>query len=151
MAKINIKIEGVPYQVEQGMTILEAAKACGYEIPSLCAYNHGECSRGSCRVCLVEATGARGLVASCVYPVAEGMEVTISSPKAVQARRNSVELLLSNHNRNCQECDKNGKCELLHVAQITGAREGLYEGEQTPVTVDEVTPSIKRDTSKWTE
>lgn len=148
MAKINIKIEGVPYQVEQGMTILEAAKACGYEIPSLCAYNHGECSQGSCRVCLVEATGARGLVASCVYPVAEGMEITISSPKAVQARRSSVELLLSNHNRNCQECDKNGKCELLHVAIITGAREGLYEGEKTPVTVDAVTPSIKRDTSK---
>lgn len=148
MAKINIKIEGVPYQVEQGMTILEAAKACGYEIPSLCAYNHGECSQGSCRVCLVEATGARGLVASCVYPVAEGMEITISSPKAVQARRSSVELLLSNHNRNCQECDKNGKCELLHVAILTGAREGLYEGEKTAVTVDVVTPSIKRDTSK---
>lgn len=148
MAKINIKIEGVPYQVEQGLTILEAAKACGYEIPSLCAYNHGECSRGSCRVCLVEATGARGLVASCVYPVAEGMEITISSPKVVQARRSSVELLLSNHNRNCQECDKNGKCELLHVAVLTGAREGIYSGEQTPVTVDKLTPSIKRDTSK---
>lgn len=148
MAKINIKIEGVPYQVEQGMTILEAAKACGYEIPSLCAYNHGECSRGSCRVCLVEATGARGLVASCVYPVAEGMEITISSPKAVQARRSSVELLLSNHNRNCQECDKNGKCELLHVAILTGAREGIYSGEQTEVTIDNLTPSIKRDTSK---
>lgn len=148
MAKINIKIEGVPYQVEQGMTILEAAKACGYEIPSLCAYNHGECSRGSCRVCLVEATGARGLVASCVYPVAEGMEITISSPKATAARRSSVELLLSNHNRNCQECDKNGKCELLHVAVLTGAREGIYGGEQTPVTVDAITPSIKRDTSK---
>lgn len=148
MAKINIKIEGVPYQVEQGLTILEAAKACGYEIPSLCAFNHGECSRGSCRVCLVEATGARGLVASCVYPVAEGMEITISSPKAVQARRSSVELLLSNHNRNCQECDKNGKCELLHVAVLTGAREGIYSGEQTPVTVDNLTPSIKRDTSK---
>lgn len=148
MAKINIKIEGVPYQVEQGLTILEAAKACGYEIPSLCAFNHGECSRGSCRVCLVEATGARGLVASCVYPVAEGMEITISSPKAVAARRSSVELLLSNHNRNCQECDKNGKCELLHVAKLTGAREGIYSGEQTKVTVDTLTPSIKRDTSK---
>lgn len=61
MAKVNIKIEGIPYEVEAGMTILEAAKACGYEIPSLCAFNHGECSRGSCRVCLVEATGARGL------------------------------------------------------------------------------------------
>lgn len=148
MAKVNIKIEGIPYQVEAGMTILDAAKACGYEIPSLCAYNHGECSRGSCRVCLVEATGARGLVASCVYPVAEGMEITISSPKACEARRTSVELLLSNHNRNCQECDKNGKCELLHVAVLTGAREGLYEGEKTPTTIDQVTPSIKRDTSK---
>ena len=68
MSEINIKIEGVSYKVEEGLTILEAAKKCGYEIPSLCAYNHGECSRGSCRVCLVEATGARGLVASCVYP-----------------------------------------------------------------------------------
>ena len=148
MAKVNIKIEGVPYQVESGMTILEAAKACGYEIPSLCAFNHGECSKGSCRVCLVEATGARGLVASCVYPVNEGMEITISSPKAVQARRCSVELLLSNHNKNCQQCDKNGKCELLHVAKLVGARDDMYEGAKTEVTVDMLTPSIKRDTSK---
>ena len=148
MAKINIKIEGVPYEVEAGMTILEAAKACGYEIPSLCAYNHGECSKASCRVCLVEATGARGLVASCVYPVADGMEITISSPKAVEARRTSVELLLSNHNRNCQECDKNGKCELLHVAKLTGARDNMYVGEKTETHIDLLTPSIKRDTSK---
>ncbi len=148
MAKINIKIEGVPYEVEAGMTILEAAKACGYEIPSLCAYNHGECSKASCRVCLVEATGARGLVASCVYPVADGMEITISSPKAVEARRTSVELLLSNHNRNCQECDKNGKCELLHVAKLTGARDNTYVGEKTETHIDLLTPSIKRDTSK---
>lgn len=148
MALVNIKIEGYPYQVEEGLTILEAAKLCGYEIPSLCAYNHGECSKGSCRVCLVEATGARGLVASCVYPVAEGMEVTISSPKAVEARRSSVELLLSNHSLNCQQCDKNGKCELLHVAKITGARENKYIGSKTPVTVDEISPAIVRDTSK---
>ncbi len=148
MAKINIKIEGVPYQVEAGLTILEAAKACGYEIPSLCSFNHGECSSGSCRVCLVEATGARGLVASCVYPVSEGMEIKISTPKAAAARRASVELLLSNHNQNCQQCDKNGKCELLHVAYITGAREGKFQGAKTPVTVDELTPSIVRDTSK---
>ena len=119
MSLINIKIEGISYQVEEGLTILEAAKKCGYEIPSLCAFNHGECNQGSCRVCLVEATGARGLVASCVYPVAEGMEITISSPAATAARRNSVELLLSNHNQNCQQCDKNGKCELLHVAYLS--------------------------------
>ena len=148
MAMVNIKIEGVPYQVEAGLTILEAAKKCGYEIPSLCSFNHGECSKGSCRVCLVEATGARGLVASCVYPIAEGMEIKISSPKAVAARRTSVELLLSNHNKDCQQCDKNGKCELLHVATLVGAREGAYEGAKTPVTVDKLSPSIMRDTSK---
>ena len=148
MAKVNIKIEGIPFEVEAGMTILDAAKSCGFEIPSLCAFNNGECSKGSCRVCLVEATGARGLVASCVYPVSEGMEITISSPKATAARRSSVELLLSNHNKNCQQCDKNGKCELLHVAKITGARDDMYQGEQTPTTLDRLTPSIVRDTSK---
>ena len=148
MNLVNIKIEGVPYQVEAGLTILEAAKKCGYEIPSLCSFNHGECSKGSCRVCLVEATGARGLVASCVYPVAEGMEIKISSPKATKARRVSVELLLSNHNKDCQQCEKNGKCELLHVATLVGAREGMYEGAKTPVTIDKLSPSIYRDTSK---
>ena len=151
MELIKIKIEGQEYEVEKGSTILDAAKKCGYEIPSLCSYNHGECSLASCRVCLVEAQEGQGpkkLVASCVYPVSDGMSITIGSPRAVAARRTSVELLLSNHNRNCQECDKNGKCELLYVAQVTGARENMYVGEKTPVTVDQLTPSIKRDTSK---
>ena len=148
MAKINIKIEGQSYQVEEGLTILEAAKECGYEIPSLCAYNHGECSLASCRVCLVEATGARGLVASCVYPISEGMEITISSPKATAAIRASVELILSNHSMNCQQCEKNGHCELLYVAQVVGARENKFVGSKTPITVDEISPSIIRDTSK---
>lgn len=148
MAKINIKIEGISYQVEEGLTILEAAKQCGYEIPSLCTFNHGECNAGSCRVCLVEATGARGLVASCVYPISEGMEVTISSPKAVEARRNSVELLLSDHNQNCQQCDKNGKCELLRVASITGSRELMFSGEHSEAHIDTLAPGLVRDTSK---
>ena len=148
MAKVNIKIEGQAYQVEEGLTILEAARECGYEIPSLCAFNHGECSLASCRVCLVEATGARGLVASCVYPVAEGMEIKINTPKAVEARRFSVELLLSNHSMECQQCEKNGQCELLHVAKITGARPEKFLGAKTPVTVDQLTPAIIRDTSK---
>ena len=148
---VNITIEGQHYEVEKGLTILEAAKKCGYEIPSLCSYNHGECSLASCRVCLVEAQEGKApakLVASCVYPVSEGMVITIGSPKATAARRTSVELLLSNHSKNCQECDKNGKCELLHVAQIVGARDNMYTGSMTPVTVDRLTPSIKRDTSK---
>lgn len=148
MEKVNIKIEGHSYQVDAGLTILEAAKECGYTIPTLCAFNHDECSKGSCRVCLVEVKGARGLVASCVYPVNEGMEIIISSPKAVSARRTSVELLLSNHSKNCQQCTKNEYCELLNVAKITGARDNMYEGSKTPVTIDELTPSIIRDTSK---
>ena len=148
MTLVNIKIEGVPYQVEDSLTILEAAKSCGYEIPSLCTFNHGECNQGSCRVCLVEATGARGLVASCVYPVSEGMEIRISTPKATEARRRSVELLLSNHNQNCQQCDKNGNCELLHVAQITGAREGAFAGVHSETYIDELAPGLIRDTSK---
>ncbi|MBQ6003854.1 MAG: iron hydrogenase small subunit [Clostridia bacterium] len=148
MSLVNIKIEGVPYQVESGLTILEAAKRCGYDIPSLCTFNHGECNIGSCRVCLVEATGARGLVASCVYPVNEGMEIRISSPKAVEARRKSVELLLSNHNQNCQQCEKNGKCELLHVATLTGAREGAFQGVHSETHIDVLAPGLVRDTSK---
>jgi len=148
MSLINIKIEGHPYQVEEGLTTIDAARACGYEIPSLCDFNHGECNQGSCRVCLVEVKGMRTLVASCVYPVFEGMEISISSPKATAARRTSVELLLSNHSINCQQCEKNGKCELLHVAKLTGARPDMFVGSQTPVTVDELNPSIVRDTSK---
>lgn len=148
MSLVNIKIEGRPYQVEEGMTILEAARLCGYEIPSLCTYNHGECSQGSCRVCLVEATGARGLAASCVYPVAEGMEIVISSPKATAARRFSVELLLSNHNINCLQCGKSGQCELQHAARLVGAREDMFSGKKTPSTYDDASPSLVRDTSK---
>lgn len=150
MAIVNIKIEGQPYRVEEGLTVLEAARRCGYEIPSLCSFHNGECSKASCRVCLVEVKGARGLVASCVYPVNEGMEITISSPKATRARKISVELLLSNHHRDCQRCDKNGHCELLHVAQLTGVREELCKEytSRTPVTVDHLSPAIRRDTSK---
>ena len=148
MGLVNIKIDGQAYQVEAGLTILEAARKCGFVIPSLCAFNHGECSRASCRVCLVEVKGARGLVASCVYPVAEGMEISISSQKAMEARRASVELILSNHHKNCLQCDKNGHCELLKVSEMVGARDGMFEGEQTPATLDELAPGLIRDTSK---
>ena len=134
--------------MEEGLTILEAARRCGYNIPFLCSYNHGECSQGSCRVCLVEVKGARGLVASCVYPVNEGMEITISSPRVTAARRTSVELLLSNHSMKCQQCEKNEYCELLYAAKVTGAREEMFRGVQTPTSRDELTPSIIRDTSK---
>ena len=149
MEKVNIRIEGQSYQVEAGLTILEAARSCGFEIPSLCTFNHGECSQGSCRVCLVEVKGLKGLVASCVYPVSEGMEILISSHRAMVARRTSVELLLSNHSQDCQRCAKNGRCELLHVAKLTRVRERPhFVGEKTPATYDDVSPAIVRDTGK---
>ena len=148
MALVNIKINGQPYQVDNSLTVLEAARKCGYEIPSLCAFNHGKCSLASCRVCLVEVVGARGLVASCAYPVNEGMEIITNTPKAVEARRASVELILSNHEKNCLQCEKNGHCELLHVAEMVGARDKKYVGVMTDKTVDELAPGLIRNTAK---
>ncbi|MGM9873425.1 MAG: NADH-dependent [FeFe] hydrogenase, group A6 [Bacilli bacterium] len=148
MSLVNIKIDGHPYTVESGLTVLEACRKCGFNIPSLCAYHGGKCSRASCRVCLVEVKGARGLVASCVYPVSEGMEITISSTKAIEARRASVELILSNHQKNCLQCDKNGHCELLEVATMVGARDGKYIGKMSEPTVDVLAPGLKRNTAK---
>ena len=148
MSLVNIKIEGKDFQVESGLTVLEACKKCGFDIPSLCAFNKGKCSQASCRVCLVEIKGARGLCASCVYPVNEGMEISISSQKAVEARRASVELILSNHQKNCLQCDKNGHCELLHVAEMVGARDGKYVGEMSETTYDNIAPGLIRNTGK---
>ena len=153
--EITIKIEGREYSVPANLTILEAARKLGYNIPTLCYWNHGHNSLASCRVCLVELKSSRGsrLVASCVYPVSEcdaskGFEIKISSPMAIDARRTSVELLLSNHSKDCQTCVKNGQCELLHVANLTGARSGQFLGEVTKSTYDNVAPGIVRDTSK---
>ena len=148
MSKINITIDGLPYQVDEGLTILEAARECGYEIPTLCAFNHGECSQGSCRVCLVEVKGMNTFAASCVYPVHDGMEIGISTPDALEARRASVELLLSNHSQNCQQCRKNDRCELLQVAKMTGARSDMFKGRQVKSYYDDFSNSIVRDTSK---
>ena len=148
MALVNIKIEGHDYQVDDSLTLLQAARKCGYQIPSLCSWMDGRCSLASCRVCLVKVKGERRLVPSCAYPIREGLEVSITDPMAVEARRTSVELLLSNHSMNCQACEKNGKCELLEVSRLVGAREGMYEGAKTPATYDDLAPALIRDTSK---
>jgi NADP-reducing hydrogenase subunit HndD len=148
MGKIKIFIENIPYEVDDDLTILEAARKCGYQIPSLCTYKKGECSLASCRVCLVKVEGARGLVPSCAYPVSDGMKISIVDPVATKARKTNVELLLSNHNFHCQSCRKNGQCELLEVARRVGAEPDKYMGEKTPVTIDELAPALVRDTSK---
>lgn len=146
--KVTIYIENRPYLVDDNQTIMEAAKTVGFFIPSLCNWRDHDCSLASCRVCLVKVEGERRLIPSCAYPVRDGLHISINDPDAVAARRTSVELLLSNHSFNCQSCRKNGHCELLDVSRQVGARPELYEGAKTPVTVDEISPCITRDTSK---
>jgi NADP-reducing hydrogenase subunit HndD len=146
--KITIYIENRPYLVDEGLSILEAAKTCGFNIPNLCNWRDHACSLASCRVCLVHVDGERRLIPSCAYPVRDGLHISINDPAAVAARRTSVELLLSNHYYNCQSCRKNGHCELLEAAREVGARPEMYVGSKTPTTLDEIAPGIVRDTSK---
>lgn len=146
--KVTIYIENRPYLVDEGLSILEAAKTCGFNIPNLCHWRDHKCSLASCRVCLVHVEGERRLVPSCAYPVRDGLKISINDPAAVSARRTSVELLLSNHYYNCQACRKNGHCELLEVAREVGARPERYVGHKTETTIDEIAPGIVRDTSK---
>ena len=108
---VNLKINGQPISVPEGTTILEAAQANGIDIPTLC-YLKDASVTGSCRMCVVEIVGARALQAACVYPVAEGIEVLTHSPKVKAARKNTLELILSNHDRKCLTCSRNQKCEL---------------------------------------
>ncbi len=148
MGKITVYFENKPYLVDDDLTILEAAKVSGYNIPNLCTWKKGQCSLASCRVCLVKVEGERRLVPSCAYPVRDGLKVSISDPDAVIARRTSVELLLSNHSLSCQTCRKNGKCELLEVSKRVGAEPDMYLGEKTETTFDDLAPGLVRDTSK---
>ena len=137
----------MPVVVEKGATILDAAKKAGIKIPTLCFLK--DCNEtGACRVCTVEVKGARSLAAACVYPVSEGMEVFTHSNRAVEARKNTVELILSNHSKNCLSCVRNQTCELQQLSQDLGIRDVRYSGEVTPPTFDDVAPGIVRDTSK---
>lgn len=147
MALVNLKINSIPVQIESGTTIFEAAQQAGVKIPTLC-YLKGLTKSGACRVCLVEVKGSKNLAASCNYPVGEGMEVLTHSEKAMAGRRNSVELLMSNHNKNCLSCKRNQNCELQTLSQELNIRENKYEGVHTVPTYDEASPCIVRDTSK---
>ena len=97
---VNLKINGVAVSVPEGSTILQAAKAANVRIPTLCYLKDVQCV-GSCRMCLVEATGARGLVTACTYPVSEGMEVRTNTPRVRKSRKTTVELILSTHKKKC--------------------------------------------------
>lgn len=144
---ITVKINGKDYQTEKGKTILEVCIENGIKIPTLC-YLKDINKSGACRVCLVEVKGARTLVSSCTYPVTDGLEVYTHSKKAIEGRKNTVELILSNHSKDCLSCSRNQKCELQKLTEELGIKEVPYSGEQTEKTVDKFAVSIKRDASK---
>ncbi len=144
---INLTIDGVKVQVEEGSTILDAARDNGIIIPTLC-HLKGLNGIGACRMCLVEVKGARGMVAACVYPVAEGMEVYTDTWKVIQARRKNLELLMSNHNKNCSNCPKARACKLKEYAETYLIDDHTYDGEKSSHESDNTSPCIIRDPSK---
>lgn len=148
MNTVNITINGTPLTVPANYTILEAARELGIEIPTLC-HMKGKNEIGACRVCMVEVKGARTLVASCVMPVNEGMEIYTNTERAVKSRKKTVELIMSNHNCSCLSCDRSGNCELQDLATAYGIDTlNKYEGSKTETCVDCSSPSIIRDNSK---
>lgn len=144
---VNIKINGVDYSVPEGSTILEAARTAGIKIPTLC-YLKDINAIGACRICVVEVKGARSLVASCVYPVNEGMEVFTNTPKVIESRKTTLELILSNHKKECLSCVRSGSCELQELCNEYGVEENRFEGENPAVDIDDSAVHMTRDNSK---
>jgi NADH-quinone oxidoreductase subunit G len=152
MQMINLKINGQPVQVEQGATILEAAKKLGVYIPTLCHLDLHDLKMvnqvSSCRVCMVEVQGRRNLAPACSTPVSEGMDVRTDSLRAIKARRIVLELLLSNHPPDCLICERNGNCDLQKLAAELGIREIKYQGEKSLHTKDTSSYSLVRNPDK---
>ena len=144
---VNLKINGQEVSVPAGYTILEAAREVGIDIPTLC-YLKDSSVTGSCRMCVVEIVGARALQAACVYPVSEGIEVLTHSPKVKEARKSTLELILSNHDRKCLTCIRNQNCELQTLSEELGVDSIRYEGEMNNYAIDDLSPSIVRDNNK---
>ena len=144
---VNVKINGIPVSVPEGSTIMQAAKLANIRIPTLCYLKDVQCV-GSCRMCLVEATGARGLVAACVYPVSEGMEVRTNTPKVRKSRKMTVELILSTHKKKCLSCVRSMNCELQKLALEYNAEEDEYGTDHDVQPIDDLSPSVVRDNSK---
>ncbi len=147
MEMVTLTINGKSISVPQDYTILQAARQAGIDIPTLC-YLKDINEIGACRMCLVEVKGARALVTACVYPVNEGMEVFTNTARVRKARKAVLELMLSNHNRNCLTCVRNRNCELQKLADELNVTDIPYEGDKTPSTIDDFSPSIVRDNSK---
>ncbi len=147
MEMVNVTIDGKTISVNKQATVLHAARKAGIKIPSLC-YHPELRPEGACRVCVVEVEGARSLVASCVYPVNEGMVVRTNTAAVRQARKMVVELILANHSKDCLSCARNQNCELQEIAAEVGVRDVRFEGERKLHKIDNNNPSLVRDNEK---
>jgi NADP-reducing hydrogenase subunit HndD len=147
MENVSVVIDGQKVEAPKGSTILEAARSVGIKIPTLCFLKDIN-EIGACRMCVVEVKGAKSLVASCVYPVAEGMEVKTNTPAVRESRKTTLELLLSDHEMECPTCERNLNCELQKLAEEMGIRDIEFKGEKSYHTVDDFSPSIVRDPQK---
>ncbi len=148
MDMVNVKVNGIAVSVPQGSTILEAARAAGVEIPTLCFLKDLN-EIGACRICVVEATGARGLVTACVYPVSEGMEIQTNTKKVQDARRTTLELILSTHNKKCLSCVRSTDCELQKLCRDYGVEDsGKYDGFRPEYELDTSAVHLVRDNNK---
>lgn len=148
MGDITIKINGMDVTAPAGSTILEAARLAHIEIPTLC-YLKDINEIGACRMCVVEVKGARTLVTACVYPINEGMEVWTNTPKVIESRKKTLQLLLSNHRKECLSCVRSGNCELQQLCRDLGVTdEHKYDGEMLESEIDTSAAHMIRDNSK---
>ena len=145
---VNLKINGISVSVPAGTTVLEAAKSIGINIPTLC-YMKEINEIGACRVCVVEVKGARSMVTACVYPVSEGMEVVTNSEKVIKARKTTLELILSDHKKDCLSCARNLNCELQKLALEYGCNAYRFGGAISKAELpDASTDYLVRDNAK---
>ncbi|TYQ16464.1 UNVERIFIED_CONTAM: NAD(P)-dependent iron-only hydrogenase catalytic subunit [Acetivibrio alkalicellulosi] len=147
MEMVNITIDSRKLQVPANYTILEAAREANIAIPTLCFLKEIN-EIGACRMCVVEVKGARSLQAACVYPVSEGLEIYTQSPSVREARKVTLELILSNHDKKCLTCVRSRNCELQRLAEDLNIKDIRFEGESYDYSLDELSPSIVRDPNK---
>ncbi|MCK8825568.1 NADH-dependent [FeFe] hydrogenase, group A6 [Fuchsiella alkaliacetigena] len=144
---VNIRIDGLDIEVEVGITVLEAAQKLNIDIPTLC-YLEELNEVGACRVCVVEIEGEANLQPACMYEVREGLEVRTNTPQVIRARKEVIELHLSDHPFDCLTCAANQNCELQSLAKQHGIRELKYEGDRNQFYIDDLSPALVREPSK---
>ena len=147
MEFVNITIDNKKMQVPKGYTILEAARQADIKIPTLCFLKEIN-EIGACRMCVVEVQGARSLQAACVYPVSEGLVISTNTPSVREARKVTLELILSSHDKKCLTCIRNKNCELQTLSEELNIKDLRFEGETHHLPVDDLSASIVRDPNK---